>query len=450
MGFMVVWYYGLNCVFQPGPAGWSLFRATELGQAFGSMARHLLVGRFDVDPDAIGSEAFEVGDRIVSYFGIFCALLRLPLQLFAGPRDLDITHASSLIAICLGGWFQLRALLAMRDATAPGPRRDWLTAALVVCILLGGQQIQFSRVSIYQEVVDWANALAMGFVMLAVRGLLHGFNSRTLTGMALFASLALLDRVSFGVGLYAALGGVLLVHWRLGPWPVLVLAAGLVVVGIVNHGRWGNPLVFADFTRYALSQDVTPERIGHIVTYGAFNWRRLGLGLSYYFVPIWMWIGQDGRMLFADTKIAMMDAMELPAGSFLLTDPFLITLSACGVVLGLRPRGEPAGLALLAGLAVPPVLMLLAISMAYRYRLEFYPFFVLSALLGFRALCHRSSRPFGSGVRASIIASVVVSVLASHAMAAIYAVSPWGPAEAYIEKDGWIGTYAPRSRTGHD
>ena len=48
------------------------------------------------------------------------------------------------------------------------------------------------------------------------------------------------------------------------------------------------------------------------------------------------------------------------------------------------------------------------------------------------------------------IVAVVVSVLVSHAMAAIYAVSPFGPAEPYIAKDGWIGTYAARLRVGHD
>ena len=35
-------------------------------------------------------------------------------------------------------------------------------------------------------------------------------------------------------------------------------------------------------------------------------------------------------------------------------------------------------------------------------------------------------------------------------MAALYAVSPWGDADQYIPKDGWIGTYAPRLQAGHD
>ena len=106
--------------------------------------------------------------------------------------------------------------------------------------------------------------------------------------------------------------------------------------------------------------------------------------------------------------------------------------------------------ALLLGLTIPPFLMLCAISMAWRYRMEFYPFLVLAALLGVHALCRTSGRPFSRRAKTAITAAVVTSVLMSHGMAALYAVSPWGSAEQYVTKDGWIGTYAPRLIAGHD
>jgi hypothetical protein len=437
------------------------------------MAEHLVAGKFDIDPDAIDAEAFELGDRVVSYFGIFCALLRMPLLPFPAWAHLDIARVSCLAALALGTWFQLRAVLLVRDACPPGARRDWLTVALIVCIVLGGQQIQFLRFVIYQEIVNWGNALAMGFVFLAMRGVLRGFDVRTLTGMAAFAGFALLDRVTFGIGLYAALGGVLLLRWRLAFWPGVVLGLFIAVTAVVNYGRWGDPTVFADFTKYALNQDVTPDRMGRIVAYGPFNWRRLGIGLSYYFVPVWAWLGSDGHLPFAETKAASIDALELPPGSFFLSDPFLLGLAAVGVWRLVRtkalpppPRGRagkrggrspvravstPArfSLALLAGFAVQPVLMLTAISMNYRYRVEFYPLFVFAALLGFLSLC-RAQAVFGRTARTAIVATVMVSVLASHGMAALYAVSPWGPADIYLERDGWIGTYLPRLIAGHD
>ena len=457
--FLFVWCFVLERLLQHLPFDLDLFRPALLGQAFNSMAEHLAAGRFDVDPDAIDFEAFIVDDRTVSYFGVFCALLRLPLLPFPGLAHLDITRLSCLAAVSMGAWFQVRAVLLVRGSVPAGPRRDWLTAALLVCILLGGQQIQFLRPSIYQEVVNWAGALAMGFVTLALRGLLtdRGFDWRTLTGMATFAGLALLDRVSIGVGLYAALGGLLLLQWRR---PVRAVVPGLLLlgfaaaVGVVNYGRWGNPLEFADFTVYSLSQDVAPDRLGRLSAYGAFNWRRIGITLSYYFLPIWGLVRPDGQLLFAEAQVAMIDAIELPAGSFFVSDPLLVGLAAAFFITPSSPTMTsgarwPAR-ALLAGLAIPPALMLCAISMAHRYRMEFYPFLVLAALLGFHALCRPGAPRFGRAARAAIVAAVVVSVVVSHGMAALYVVSPWGPAEQYITKDGWIGTYAPRLRAGHD
>ena len=108
---LAVWCFTLERLLQHRFFG--LFHPALLGQVFNSMAAHLAAGRFDIDPDAIGGEAFLVGDRTVSYFGIFCALLRLPLLPFPALAHLDITGPSCLVAVCLGGWFQLRAVLAM-------------------------------------------------------------------------------------------------------------------------------------------------------------------------------------------------------------------------------------------------------------------------------------------------------------------------------------------------
>ena len=450
LGTMLVWYPLLTGLLAHHPFDWS--RPALLGLAFNSMLEHLLAGRFDVDPAAIDFEAFLVGDRTVSYFGIFCALLRLPLLLTGGLAHTDITWISCLTAVCLGGFYQLRAVLLVRDSVLPGQRSDWLCGALIACILFGGQQVQFLRPTIYQEVIHWAGALSMIFVFLAVRGLVggRGFDARTLAGMAICAGLALLTRVTFGVGLYAALAGLFLIRWR-DPWRLLpaalVLLAFACVTGVVNAGRWGSPFVFADFSRYSMSLDVYPERLGRVAAYGAFNLERLWLGISYYFLPFWAVQRLDGQLLFAEAQTRLLDVMELPAGSFFLTDPLLLGLCAIGVG-SIRRWGTAA---IVGGLAVPPLLMLCAISMSWRYRMEFFPLLVFGALLGVMHLC-RTGAPdgLGRGARATIVLAVAVSILVSHGMAALYAVSPWGPAEQYITTGGWVGTYAPRLRLGHD
>ena len=430
--------------------GFPPFRALDFGMAFNSMAEHLLTGRFDVDPDAIGAEGFDMDGRTVAYFGIFCALLRIPLVLTPGLAQTDVTGLSCLVALCLAAWFQVKAILLAAAHGPPfisamgGSRRGWLAAGLLACAMLGGPHIPFLRPSLYQEPIDWGLAEAMGFVFLATRGLTtpRGFDRNTLSLMALCAGLALLTRVSFGVGLYAALGLLLLVRVppRAWPGPVTILLVCVALTGLVNHGRWGNPLVFADYTRFNLSQDAYPDRLGRLAAYGAFHPARFWLGMGYYFVPLWVWVRGDGHTLFAELQAPLMDAMELPPGSFLLSDPLLLGLAAMGMI-AIRDRARAA---LLLGLCVPPLLMLCAISMAHRYRMEFYPFLTLAALfaLGSASTARAASPRF----RATIIACVAIGITAAHAMSVLYAYAPWGPGEFYLERYGIIGTWTRTPR----
>jgi len=432
IAIVVVWYPALSWLlgFPPG-------ERFDFGLAFNSMAEHLLSGRFDVDPDAIGAEGFDIGDRTVSYFGIFCALLRIPLVVSPGLARTDVTWWSCLVATWLAVWFQTRAIALVW--TTPSPRQGWLAVALLLSVVLGGQHIQFLRPSIYQEPIDWAFAQSTAFIFLATRGFVtpRGFDRSTLRLMALCAGLALLTRVSFGIGLYAAFGFFSIARWRPRAWvaPGCILLAFVVMVGIVNAGRWGDPLTFADFSKFDLSQDAAPDRLGRLAAYGTFNVARIWLGLGYYFFPVWIWVRSDGHVLFAEVQATLMDAMELPPGSFLLTDPLLIGLAVAGVV-AIRDRARAA---LLLGLCAPPVLMLCAISMAHRYRMEFYPMLFMAALYGVAAAGRRMDAT--RGFRAWVIGATVVGIVASQAMAVLDARSPWGPGESYLERYGLVGTY---------
>ena len=61
------------------------------------MLAHLLHGEFFVDPNTIGDEGFLRNGHVYAYWGIWCALLRLPLWLVR-RLDLDITTWSCLTA----------------------------------------------------------------------------------------------------------------------------------------------------------------------------------------------------------------------------------------------------------------------------------------------------------------------------------------------------------------
>ncbi len=388
-----------------------------LNRTFNSMLDHLVHGRFDVDPNLVGSEGFPRNGRVYSYWGITCALVRLPLLLFH-RLDLDVTVWSCLVAVCLAGMMKLRTVLFLRRYCGPTAASDGAFVLMLAYIVLGGAQVGYLKSSTYQEVVFWAIAFAAVFLYFAVRGLVSGqFTMVILSWMAMAAGLATLTRVSTGIGLCAAFGLLLLVLLVGEPRarravltrrflvPAMVLAAFLVVVGTVNYQRWGNPATFADYTFYlSFHRDLLKmERAG------LFNLARVPFGLSYYFLPLGALQGANG--LFDNTQTRLMFAAELPPSSFFLTDllplAFIVFLAMAlwparrifpqrlrkGALFvpstnppqSSRIFSHDQGLALAAGLAVPCVLMLTAIYMSYRYRMEFYPEIDLLAFLGLYA-----------------------------------------------------------------
>src|SRR5208337_3713923 len=69
--FMLIWYGVLLGV------SWRLLLwSNPMNLTFNSMLDHLLLGRFDVDPQIVGWEGFVRGGRVYAYWGIWCALVR--------------------------------------------------------------------------------------------------------------------------------------------------------------------------------------------------------------------------------------------------------------------------------------------------------------------------------------------------------------------------------------
>ena len=421
--------------------------APEYGRVFNVMLERLLHGQVDMPASVIGGEAFVYKGRTYAYFGLFCALLRAPLLLF-GRMDLDVTKASMIVAagLSLGA-----RLCAMRLALlrAEGLTRE-LRLLLLIFTAFAGESLQYLRPSIYQEVCSWGAALAALFVLLAVRRLV-GARPRVVllyAGMAVTAGLALLCRVSFGVGLYTALGLMLAVEaWRgrlrpatlkaLAP-AALILALFLGVAGAINQARWDNPLAFVPI-RYQLGQQQqAPDRVERLRRYGETSVLRIPFALQYYFTPVWELQDGAGRLLFQQIQLDLFDSVELPPASFFLSDPIAYLLAALGVFTLVRRRTrapEPAlaGAALL-GLALPAGVMLMAISLTYRYRMDFYPALDFAALIGAASLRLKPSAVQARSMLYLGLVGAVVSLL--DLTASSYAV--FGPALDLDLRGGWI------------
>lgn len=417
------------------------------GLAFNSMLEHLLQGRFDIDAGIIGPEGFQHGGKTYAYFGVVPALLRIPLLPFVDLRTTDVSLLSCLAAVAVAATAKVAALLWIARRLSAGLPRSWLCWTVVPLLLLGGAQIQFLKVSIYQEAALWAGAFAAAFTACALVWCLRPEARRAgpLAAMAVLAALCLLTRISTGLGLYAACGLLLLQQaWRRGPG--VVGAAGVLGLGIggfllVNYMRWGDPLMVADFTKHVGYVEDAP-RLAMLQHYGTFHPIRIPFALSYYFLPVWPWRGSDGGLLLKPFQIEVMDVVELPPSSFLVSDTMLLILAAIGVAWLMRRRGTlpldrvAAGGAAL-GLSVPVLLMLMAMSVTFRYRAEFYPLMEFLALLGLVPLAQIKPRP------ALLLAGALTGIAAAHLFLLLYKLSPWGDAFE-MEQIGWLAYYLER------
>ncbi len=414
-------------------AGGGLFGPVHDGMVFNSMLAPLLRGRFDVDPATIGFEGFARGGRIYSYVGIVLALVRLPL-LLVGGIGWDVTRVSCLVASVLAVWCMAAAARTGHRAAGASPAM----AAILAMAILFGPFYGFLRPSIYQEVVDWDGAFAAWFVLLAARGLLReeGFTTGRLCWMAVAAGLVLHTRVSTVIGLYAALGLLMLrLAWlEGGGWrglvpraltsrfmtPLSILLVFAAAAAGVNYERWGNPLTFANFADYLWTRHYAPQRLA-VEARGLFSLGRLWLGVLYYWVPIGAIVGPNGQFLLHGPMSYWVESAEFPPSTFLLSDPLLLFLG----IAGWRARGGarvgPGAGMLLAGLAIPAVLIMTAVSMALRYRIEFYPLLQLGAWLGLARLGPRR------GVVGVALLLAMIGVVTNFLVLFAYQRIPYGP-----------------------
>ena len=107
-----------------------------------------------------------------------------------------------------------------------------------------------------------------------------------------------------------------------------------------------------------------------------------------------------------------------------------------GLARAAVPRRAPIALAAV-GFAIPALLMLVAISYAFRYRIEFYPLLELCAFVGFWRLLTRAP----ARLQAILGGGAVASVIAAHGLWLLNAMSPFGPASGVLGQSGILEFY---------
>jgi hypothetical protein len=458
----------------------SLFGAVYMGQTFNSMLSHLLHGQFDVDPAAIGVEAFVRDGKTYAYFGIFAAILRLPLLVVGKLSQVDITIPSCVLASGIAVYFKTATILALRQTFGAQRLKSRLFWALILAVVFGGPQVQFLKPSLYQEVINWAAAIAAAYIYCAVYGLAirRNFSTPLILCMSFLAGLELLNRVSTGLGLCVSTALLLMiVAWqsrapiestrspgagwlkgtgsefaksliepRLIGAAAILLASGLICCG-VNYGRWGNPFVIMP---NLLRVDYDPARVARLNEYGYFNIRRLWFGVLYYLLPIWTIIKANGQFLFQPFQTRLIDELELPPSSLFVSDPLLIILAGCFFWIAFKYKkcgllNSQRVAAVLIGLTIPIWIVCATIYLAFRYRVEFYPFLELSGFLGLYAILYDSS-----GTRDRIFEAInsyapylaAAQIVSSHVLLLMYKISPFGFRSDRVLSEGWLQFYS--------
>ncbi len=413
---------GLCCVyylFLLTNGDFRLFAPETLGPVFDHMAWNLLHWRFTIDREVIGQEAFLWRGGTYSYFAIFPALLRLPMVLAYDADPPSLSRLSCWAGLCVIAAASTSVLLRARTLMPATPMRDPAIALALAATLLAGPLLALTFTAwIYNEPIVWGTAMAMLFLRLLLDQAADPCRPAGLPwlGMGALAGLGFSVRPIPAVAMTLALGLAVPFLTRATPQAprlaAMVRAAGWAGLGflpllaaalLVNWERWGDPLEFAPLTAGVFIA-ADPRRMRIALETGAFDLRRLPLGIAYYLFGM-----NNGWTAAAADRLS--DGLGWPRSPLLATAATQIAMGLLACVAGAR-YGLPAalrgaaGLCLLAMPAAMAAMVLILIYMNYRYRLEFLPLLLLCSLAGAAAL---AAMPPAAGRRAVVVLGLLLA-----------------------------------------
>jgi hypothetical protein len=277
-----------------------------------------------------------------------------------------------------------------------------LLLATAATFVASGPQFELTaKPTVYVEAILWGYVFACAFIWLAFPSLLGAaLTPRRLAGLGTLAALALLTRVTTGLALYAAcalLALVTLHQARANQTATVVrvlfpcalpLALGILAAGAVNYARWGNPTEFANLARNVF-YSADEARSLRLRTYGAFEAERIPHAFKYYFAPASFFADKKAESGHGDI-IRLFDKAEGPAAS-------QFSNKLAWWMLGFLPllrmwRGPATSIAkrspviaILAGFALAPTIIMSYGYLAFRFGAEFTPLAIITALLGVSA-----------------------------------------------------------------
>jgi hypothetical protein len=402
-----------------GHADW--FVREPFGNFYDAQARALLDGHWDVPASEMFIEGFSRNGKTYQYFGVWPALLRMPvLAVSDGPYG-RLTQVSLLLAaaVALTGFtalhWRIRELVRPDRAVSRG---EAVIVALATFAFGCGTTLVFltGRAWVYHEAILWGVAWT---ILAFERVIAYSVepSGRRLAAASAFTALAFASRASLALGPTVALGLVLLLQllawWRergregaaaghlrrIGAL-VLAIVVPIVSYAVVNQIRFGNP-VSVPWTKQLLMNVDARHRAVLAANDGSyFGMKFAPTTLLQYLRPdalapsgLFPWLSFP-RFRTPVIGDALFDTLD-PSSSIPASMP-AVTLLAIVAVLALivRPRftvpGALAALRIALVGAVVGCALVIGISyVAQRYLGDFLPLLALAALLGLQILLFR-------------------------------------------------------------
>jgi hypothetical protein len=426
LGAAIFWYLGLITNFD-----FNVFTSEPFGRVFNQMLQRLLSGRFDIDFDVIRGEGYLHNGQLVSYFGVFPALLRLPFAAFVDLDRISLSRISCLLGLCVCAFVQLQMLWTAHQMLDKRHRHLWLWGAFAVALLLTGPQLTLTfSAFVYNEPIIWAAACAMLFSCVVLGELqkpTHSAHKNYL--LAVLVGISFLCRPTTGIGLLVAFG-VVIAHfeWRLrrarklvprppdfGASSTLISVAILFVFGIfvawIDFSRFGNIFTFNNPQENLIVMS-DPRRMKVAAEHGLFEFVRLIPNFSYYF------LGFPIEKLLPNLWATHYDDVGGPRSALLIKETVLIFAAALGAkeLIGrLRENSAwiPVAGAVLGDAAI--VLLLLGLPMTnYRYQMDLQPLFSLLAILGYLPVSRFIASHNASRTALACVILLAANVATSH------------------------------------
>ena len=235
--------------------GFDPLRSVAPDNFYDIQARALFHGHLYIPNGSIGIEAFVYHGHSYTYFGLFPALLRMPILLVTSSLDGRLTAPSILLAWIVTGLFTSLLLWRTRHLVrgpVPLGRGEAACYGVLAASVTGGSVLLYlaSSPSVYNEDMAWSVALTTG-VLFALLGVLEQPSRRRVLLLGCLVLATNLDRPSTGYA--CALGALLAAGWlalaRRRPtdrrFAVSTALAGLVplvVAGAIGWAKYRAPV----------------------------------------------------------------------------------------------------------------------------------------------------------------------------------------------------------------